>query len=100
MYGQNFLLDLLKLSVLIVSCINCLEEESCYSYSGAGGNIYPHGVGSSVDHKLQFTKAVSKYEKLTQLPINDNLLGSIITVVWPHSKVWALGGFQSTINGL
>lgn len=80
MFGQSLLLDLLKLSVLVVSCINCLEEESCYSYGGAGGNIYPHGVGSSVDHKLQFTKAVSKYERLILLTIIDNFHGSILLV--------------------
>ncbi|RZF35033.1 hypothetical protein LSTR_LSTR009625 [Laodelphax striatellus] len=38
--------------------ISCLAEENCYSY--AGGNIYPHTSGNfgTIDHKLQFTKAV------------------------------------------
>lgn len=57
---SNSLFDRLTTAILLVviACISGLEEESCYSF--AGGNIYPHGVGSSIDHKLQFTKAVSK----------------------------------------
>lgn len=46
------------LIILSLLCygISSFEEESCYSF--AGGNIYPHGSGKSIDHKLQFTKAV------------------------------------------
>lgn len=52
---------LIILSLLSYS-ISSYEEESCYSY--AGGNIYPHGSGNSIDHKLQFTKAVSTYTRV------------------------------------
>ena len=34
------------------------DDDSCYSY--AGGSVYPEGE-VKIDHKLQFTKAVSKY---------------------------------------
>lgn len=35
------------------------EEESCYSY-GPDRHVYPQGSPTS-DHKLQYTKAVSKF---------------------------------------
>ncbi|KAG8301386.1 peroxiredoxin-1 [Homalodisca vitripennis] len=60
MRHQNYFLNIMNFNIVfLLICllsIHGLEEDSCYSY--AGGNIYPHGVGSSVDHKLQFTKAV------------------------------------------
>lgn len=56
MQEHNFMLYVLSLLFLFITYIQCLEDESCYSY--AGGNIYPHGVGNSLEHKLQFTKAV------------------------------------------
>jgi hypothetical protein len=34
------------------------QEESCHSF--AGGSVYPHGSPRNVDHKLTWTKAVSK----------------------------------------
>lgn len=37
------------------------EEGSCQSF--AGGTVYPQGTDKS-DHKLQWTKAVSKYENV------------------------------------
>lgn len=37
------------------------EDESCHSY--AGGSVYPTGVSKAeTEHKLQWTKAVSKYK--------------------------------------
>lgn len=36
--------------------LSSLGEESCYSF--AGGDVYPHGAGRDVEHKLQWTKAV------------------------------------------
>lgn len=38
------------------------EEESCYSY-GPDRHVYPQGSPTS-DHKLQYTKAVSKFWNL------------------------------------
>lgn len=36
------------------------EDESCHSY--AGGSVYPTGVSKEeTEHKLQWTKAVSKF---------------------------------------
>lgn len=34
------------------------DDDSCHSY--AGGSVYPQGDGRA-DHKLQYTKAVSKF---------------------------------------
>lgn len=45
--------------VFYVFCANSMsnDEGSCQSY--AGGTVYPQGTDKS-DHKLQWTKAVSK----------------------------------------
>jgi peroxiredoxin (alkyl hydroperoxide reductase subunit C) len=34
------------------------QEESCHSF--AGGSVYPQGSPRNMDHKLTWTKAVSK----------------------------------------
>lgn len=43
--------------LLIVDVINT-ENESCHSF-GPGRQVYPEGT-ASLDHKLHYTKAVSK----------------------------------------
>lgn len=42
----------------IESTISGDDDDSCHSY--AGGSVYPQGDGRA-DHKLQYTKAVSKF---------------------------------------
>lgn len=49
---------LLLLSVHL-AYLSVPEDESCHSY--AGGSVYPTGVSKEeTEHKLQWTKAVSK----------------------------------------
>nr|CAD7204049.1 unnamed protein product [Timema douglasi] len=47
---------LLLFVISFVEILGFIEDESCYSY--AGGTVYPQGSGRSLDHKLQWTKAV------------------------------------------
>lgn len=45
---------------VVISNAATPETESCYSY--AGGSVYPSlSNPEKADHKLQWTKAVSKY---------------------------------------
>lgn len=51
-------LFLLLVSVIQINCA-VPDDESCHSY--AGGSVYPLGANpEKADHKLQWTKAVSK----------------------------------------
>lgn len=49
--------------LVLVSCLtnycksSIFESDSCYSFGS--GNVFPGGA-KKVDHKLQFTKAMSK----------------------------------------
>ena len=43
----------------IVEIYGYFQEESCHSF--AGGSVYPQGAPINVDHKLTWTKAVSKW---------------------------------------
>ena len=55
---------LISLSLLCVTQINSFVEENCHSF--AGGSVYPQSsYVKSVDHKLQWTNAVSKLSILT-----------------------------------
>lgn len=48
--------------ILLLGCTNCksslFESDSCYSFGS--GNVFPGGA-RKIDHKLQFTKAMSMY---------------------------------------
>ncbi|XP_047001396.1 peroxiredoxin-4 [Schistocerca americana] len=41
---------------MILSVGSALTEDSCHTYGG--GDVYPQEIGNTVDHKLQWTKAV------------------------------------------
>lgn len=43
------------------------KEQSCHSF--AGGNVYPYTWPHGGDHKLQWTKAVSKYRLYVAVPV-------------------------------
>lgn len=61
MWQNLFLLPQLLLisAVLVLGAIP--EDESCQTF--AGGSVYPHTSNPErADHKLQFTKAVSKFK--------------------------------------
>jgi hypothetical protein len=45
-------------ALYIVGITGYFQEESCHSF--AGGSVYPQGSPRNVDHKLTWTKAVSK----------------------------------------
>lgn len=45
------------------------KEQSCHSF--AGGNVYPYTWPHGGDHKLQWTKAVSKYRLSTPPVIEE-----------------------------
>lgn len=50
---------LVLLSAIHVAHLAIPEDESCHSY--ADGSVYPTGVSKEeTEHKLQWTKAVSK----------------------------------------
>lgn len=59
------------LTIVWVVCIaeinGYFQEETCHSF--AGGSVYPQGSPRNVDHKLTWTKAVSKYFKI--YPVNS-----------------------------
>lgn len=65
-----------NLFILLINVIFALaavpDDESCHSY--AGGTVYPLGANPETsEHKLQWTKAVSK------CPIFEILKSSVIT---------------------
>jgi peroxiredoxin (alkyl hydroperoxide reductase subunit C) len=45
-------------ALYIIETNGYFQEESCHSF--AGGSVYPQGSPKNVDHKLTWTKAVSK----------------------------------------
>jgi peroxiredoxin (alkyl hydroperoxide reductase subunit C) len=45
-------------ALYIVEINGYFQEESCHSF--AGGSVYPQGSPRNMDHKLTWTKAVSK----------------------------------------
>lgn len=57
MYFQVLIILVLNVNFIITSVFT---DETCHSY--AGGSVYPLGSDpQQTEHKLQWTKAVSKY---------------------------------------
>lgn len=63
---QNYLATIiLLLSLGTYSKSSFFESDSCYSFGS--GNVFPGGA-RKIDHKLQFTKAMSKYDQFCCTP--------------------------------
>ena len=68
------LVSIILVLTFSISCESSLfESDSCYSFGS--GNVFPGGA-RKIDHKLQFTKAMSKY--LLKLRVNKNMLKVIM----------------------
>lgn len=55
----NFFSIILLISLSSYCKSTLFDTESCYSFGS--GNVFPGGA-RKIDHKLQFTKAMSKYK--------------------------------------